>query len=565
MRSFRMPFLPGRRGLRTSLAVLLALGLAAAAAAAPRIVAVGDVHGDLAAFRRILAEAGVVDTSGAWVGGDTVLVQVGDLIDRGPNMRGTLDFVMGLEPLAAKRGGTVVALLGNHEVLNMAGDLRYVTAANYAEFADAGSEKRREDAWIRVRELRERRARQLGQPEPPGGPDARKAWMDTHPPGYIEHAEAFGPDGRYGRWLRARPAIFVAQDTAFLHGGLSPALAGVSLEEINQRVREDLKTLDSDRALFVSEGLILPFFDVQETFRAVREELDTLATSAKDAERRKTYEHFLDWGSWTMNSADGPLWFRGYARWSDAEGDAEMPGLRIGGRRRALRRRAHRPGGRAHPGPVRRLGLPHRHRNARLLLAARPALGARDRGQHCQRHLPGRTAPGALAGAAGRRENGAGRSRPRGRVAGSVSLKSPRHLPNSIARLLNLQRGDGRRGALLFTYLFLIITCYQLGKTTRDSLFLSVFKASKLPYADIAIALSVGVVDGGLHDDRPPHEGPRPHGRQPAGLRGRAVRLLVPRAVPPGADGGSTPSSTSRSESWACSRRRRCGRSRTIS
>ena len=65
---------------------------------------------------------------------------------------------------------------------------------------------------------------------------------------------------------------------------------------------------------------------------------------------------------------------------------------------------------------------------------------------------------------------------------------------NPLARLFNLQAGDGRRGTLLFFYLLLIITCYQLGKTARDALFLSVFKASKLPYADMAIALSVGVV-----------------------------------------------------------------------
>ena len=67
-------------------------------------------------------------------------------------------------------------------------------------------------------------------------------------------------------------------------------------------------------------------------------------------------------------------------------------------------------------------------------------------------------------------------------------------MSNVIARLFNLQRGDGRRGTLLFSYLFLIITCYQLGKTARDALFLSVFQASKLPYADMAIALSAGVV-----------------------------------------------------------------------
>jgi len=65
---------------------------------------------------------------------------------------------------------------------------------------------------------------------------------------------------------------------------------------------------------------------------------------------------------------------------------------------------------------------------------------------------------------------------------------------NALGRLFNLQPGDGRRGALLFAYLFLVITCYQGGKAARDALFLSVFNASKLPYADMAIAASVGVV-----------------------------------------------------------------------
>lgn len=324
------PPLHRRRILRIVAAVAIAVGLAALGEAAPRIVAVGDVHGDLAAFKNILVEAGVIDGAGAWIAGDTLLVQVGDLIDRGPNMRATLDFVMALEAAAPKQGGRVVAMLGNHEILNLAGDLRYVTAANYAEFADAGSEKRRQDAWTEVRKLRLRRAKELGGPEAPTGPDAKQAWLDAHPPGYLEQREAFGPGGTYGRWLRARPAVFVAQDTAFLHGGLSPAMAGITLPELDRRVRDDLATLDSDRALFVSEGLILPFFDIQETFRALHAELDALdaaSTPVKDAERRRLYEHFLDWGSWTMNSPDGPLWFRGYGSWSDAEGLARMPAL----------------------------------------------------------------------------------------------------------------------------------------------------------------------------------------------------------------------------------------------
>jgi hypothetical protein len=335
-----------RRGWRfgVGLAACVVLGLAnAAAAPGPRIVAVGDVHGDVAAFQEILVEAGVLDAAGAWVGGETVLVQVGDLIDRGPSMRGTLDFVMALEQAAVKHGGRVVSLLGNHEVMNMTGDLRYVVPANYAEFADAGSQKRREDAWRQVLDLRKRRARP-GQAEPPSGPEAREVWLEKHPPGFLEHQEAFGPVGKYGRWLRARPAHFVAQGTAFLHGGLSPTVGG-SLEEIDRRVHEDLATFDTDRELFVSEGLILPFFELQETTGAVQEALLALTaaetasraaaeragksytTSAGDAKRREIYERFLDWGNWTMNSADGPLWFRGFSQWSDAEGDAEMPRL----------------------------------------------------------------------------------------------------------------------------------------------------------------------------------------------------------------------------------------------
>jgi Calcineurin-like phosphoesterase len=346
MRGVRARFLDHRRGLGASLAVCLALSLATATAAvAPRLVAVGDVHGDVAAFQKILREAGVVDADGAWVGGETVLVQLGDLIDRGPSMRGTLDFVMGLEQKASARGGRVVSLLGNHEVMNVTGDLRYVTAGNYAEFADAGSEKRRVDAWSQVRALRKSRARKLGQPEPRSGREAREKWFEAHPPGYLEHREAFGPDGTYGRWLRARPALHLARGTAFMHGGLSPALAGSSLEEIDRRVHEDLARFDADMALFESEGLILPFFDLQETRQAVQDELralDAAEAAARgaaeqsgktytappgDAKRREIYQRFLNWGSWTINSADGPLWFRGFAQWSDAEGEAELPRL----------------------------------------------------------------------------------------------------------------------------------------------------------------------------------------------------------------------------------------------
>ncbi|HKD17760.1 MAG TPA: metallophosphoesterase, partial [Thermoanaerobaculia bacterium] len=111
---------------RLGSALIIGSLVAEVAAAAPRVVAVGDVHGDLPAFRGILKDAGLVDDRGAWSGGDAVFVQLGDLIDRGPSTRGVLDFVMALEKDAARSGGSVVVLLGNHEVMNMTGDLRYV-------------------------------------------------------------------------------------------------------------------------------------------------------------------------------------------------------------------------------------------------------------------------------------------------------------------------------------------------------------------------------------------------------------------------------------------------------
>ncbi len=67
-------------------------------------------------------------------------------------------------------------------------------------------------------------------------------------------------------------------------------------------------------------------------------------------------------------------------------------------------------------------------------------------------------------------------------------------LARFLERLLNLHRGDLGRGALLFSYLFLVIASYVVGKVARDALFLDRFKAVQLPYADIAIAILVGFV-----------------------------------------------------------------------
>jgi hypothetical protein len=108
---------------------------AAALTDVPRIIAVGDLHGDYEQFTSVLSSAGLIDGNGDWTGGKAHLVQTGDVVDRGPDSRSIMDLLMRLEKQAAAAGGGVHALLGNHEAMNVYGDLRYVSPGEFASYA----------------------------------------------------------------------------------------------------------------------------------------------------------------------------------------------------------------------------------------------------------------------------------------------------------------------------------------------------------------------------------------------------------------------------------------------
>lgn len=156
------------------------------APAGPRVVAIGDLHGDLERSLAVLSLAGLVDAQGHWSGGDAVLVQTGDVLDRGDQGVETVDLLQRLQVEAASAGGRVEVLLGNHETMNMQGDLRYVTAGDIAGY---------------------------------GGDEAR--------------ALALGPSGEDGAWLRQRPVAVRVGRTVFAHGGITPAMAELGLERLN--------------------------------------------------------------------------------------------------------------------------------------------------------------------------------------------------------------------------------------------------------------------------------------------------------------------------------------------
>lgn len=227
---------------RTAFAALALLLLPVAPAAAQaqwdnvaRVVTIGDLHGDYAKFVAMAGEAGLIDAKGDWIGGQTHLVQVGDIPDRGADTRKLVEHLMRLEPQAIRAGGRVHALIGNHEAMNVEGDLRYVSAGEYAAFVDRASARKR-DAYYRqwVAALR-------ASPPPEGLPvldDAYRArWNAEYPLGYVEHRLAWSPQGPFGRWIASHNAVVRINDTLYMHAGIGPLFPAVAADAINSAVQ----------------------------------------------------------------------------------------------------------------------------------------------------------------------------------------------------------------------------------------------------------------------------------------------------------------------------------------
>jgi hypothetical protein len=253
-----------------------------------RVVAFADVHGAYDELLSLLRAQGLVDEALRWSGADTHLVSLGDLLDRGPSSRQVLELLMRLEVEARAEGGAVHVVLGNHEVMNITGDLRYVSAAEYAAFAGVDDDALREAAW------RQRLERE---------PGAQRAAFDArYPAGWFAHRQAFSPAGRYGAWLLSKPFVLVVNDTAFAHGGLPPRVAALGLDEINRALHRELA--DYLRA-WQALGASLPDADAIE----FQERPDAVA--AAGLAEPSTPLRALDDAS--VFTTEGPAWFRGQA------------------------------------------------------------------------------------------------------------------------------------------------------------------------------------------------------------------------------------------------------------
>jgi Calcineurin-like phosphoesterase len=203
-----------------------------------RVIAIGDLHGDLVAWRAIARDAGLIDAKGKWTGGATVLVQTGDVVDRGADSRAIIQDLMRLQKEAARSGGRVVALIGNHEAMNIIGDMRYVTPGEFAAFAN-GNSLRLRDMALEANSAAIIAAYREDKPDITDA-EARAAWLAATPPGKLEHRAAWAPNGVIGKWVIGNPAVLRLGDTLFLHAGLSAAYAQRSPDEINVAVAKSL-------------------------------------------------------------------------------------------------------------------------------------------------------------------------------------------------------------------------------------------------------------------------------------------------------------------------------------
>lgn len=203
-----------------------------------RIVALGDIHGDFDQMVAALRMAGLINKKNRWIGGATHLVQLGDIPDRGPDTRKAMDLLIKLQVEAKKSGGEVTSLIGNHEAMMMIGDLRYVHPGEYAAF------KTRNSRAVRNAYYQQTVAHLTATLEPQELPvfdkDYKQAWEQKFPLGYVEHRQAWAPTGEYGKWVLSRPAAVKIGSTLFVHGGISPSFAKMSLSDINTRVRTAL-------------------------------------------------------------------------------------------------------------------------------------------------------------------------------------------------------------------------------------------------------------------------------------------------------------------------------------
>ncbi len=288
-----------------------------------RVVAFADVHGAYSELTALLQSVGVVDGSLKWAAGKTHVVSLGDLLDRGADSRKVMDLLMRLQDEAAAAGGRLHLVLGNHETMNVLGDLRYVDKGEFAAYSTD------EDPAARAAQKAEFLARV---------PGATEVDFDRlFPPGYFGHRKLLGPDGHYGRWLLQQPAVIVINDTVYMHAGPSTALGTRSVAQIDADYSAAVANYLNAEAEMRKAGLVRPEDAYAKRPDLAQSRLDAMPDGEAKAALVPAVARFKAADDEPLLSARGPNWYRGAALCNEcAEADVLKPFLQRTGARRVV-------------------------------------------------------------------------------------------------------------------------------------------------------------------------------------------------------------------------------------
>lgn len=286
-----------------------------------RLVVVPDIHGAYPEFVRLLQATSIVDDSLAWSGGSAHLVSLGDLLDRGAESRKVMDLLMRLQSESREAGGYVHVVAGNHELMNLIGDLRYVAKEEYAAFAVDESDAMRNGEFDKYRQEFE-------------STDAteeivRAAFDKQYPIGFFAHRKAFAVGGQYADWLTSLPAFLVINKTAFVHGGLPAMVAATDPAVFNQNFKATMRRYLELWHELVEEGVLpddqnvegadlartvvansVPGECIEERAESCEKLLQDNAAIANSDSAEKLAE-FIRLSESPVLHDDGPLWYRG--------------------------------------------------------------------------------------------------------------------------------------------------------------------------------------------------------------------------------------------------------------
>ena len=175
---------------------------------------ISDIEANFSAFKKLLIAAGVMDQKYNWTFGEGHLVLTGDFVDRGENQTEVLWLIYALEQKAEAAGGYVHYVLGNHEIMNLSGDHRYLNP-KYNEVS---------------------------------------ALLGTH------YMNLLGENTELGRWLRSKNIMQRVGNMLYVHAGVSADINNLDLPA--SRINEMAKPWYADSTMnYPDPTLGVIFFD----------------------------------------------------------------------------------------------------------------------------------------------------------------------------------------------------------------------------------------------------------------------------------------------------------------